>query len=80
MSTPIYLLVLGKGFTEAWYQLSKAEQDDLWARWRKLSNAQAPTGRSSAIRGGPMNRYSTGACSNIPILMHIDQRLPNWRN
>ena len=32
MSTPIYLLVLGKGYTEAWYQLSKEEQDDLWRR------------------------------------------------
>jgi hypothetical protein len=32
MSTPVFLLVLGKGFTEAWYQLSKQEQDDLWAR------------------------------------------------
>jgi hypothetical protein len=32
MSTPIYLLVLGRGFTEAWYQLSKDEQDDLWAK------------------------------------------------
>ncbi len=29
MSTPIYLLVLGKGYTEAWYQLSKVEQDRL---------------------------------------------------
>jgi hypothetical protein len=32
MSTPIYLLVLGKGVTEAWYQLSKEEQDALWAK------------------------------------------------
>jgi len=32
MSTPIFLLVLGEGFTEAWYQLSKQEQDDLWAQ------------------------------------------------
>jgi hypothetical protein len=32
VSTPVFLLVLGKGFTEAWYQLSKQEQDDLWAR------------------------------------------------
>jgi hypothetical protein len=27
-----FLLVLGEGFTEAWYQLSKQEQDDLWAQ------------------------------------------------
>ncbi len=32
MAKPIYLLVLGKGVTEAWYQLSKAEQDSLWAK------------------------------------------------
>ncbi len=27
MSKPVYLLVLGKGYTEAWYQLSKEERD-----------------------------------------------------
>src|SRR3954453_20347133 len=32
MATPIYLLVLGKGYTQAWYQLSKEEQDELWAK------------------------------------------------
>ena len=32
MSKPIYLLVVGKGYTEAWYQLSKAEQDSLWSK------------------------------------------------
>jgi len=32
MSTPVYNLVLGKGFTEAWYQLSKEQQDELWAK------------------------------------------------
>jgi hypothetical protein len=36
MSTPIYLLVLGKGFTEAWYNLSKAEQDKLWAKAEEI--------------------------------------------
>jgi hypothetical protein len=30
MSKPVYLLVIGKGFTEAYYQLSKEEQDKLW--------------------------------------------------
>jgi hypothetical protein len=29
MSKPVYLLVMGKGHTEAWYQLSKEEQDNL---------------------------------------------------
>ena len=32
MATPVFLLVMGHGFTEAWYQLSKQEQEDLWAR------------------------------------------------
>ena len=29
MSQSIYLLVIGKGFTEAWHQLSEAEQNSL---------------------------------------------------
>ena len=32
MAKPIYLLVLGKGRTEAWYQLSKEEQASLWSK------------------------------------------------
>ena len=32
MSKPVYLLVIGKGHTEAWYQLSKGQQDDLWSK------------------------------------------------
>lgn len=36
MSKPIFLLVLGNGFTEAWHQLSKAEQDDLWAQVQEI--------------------------------------------
>ena len=32
MASPVYLLVLGKGYTEAWYHLSKEEQDELWAK------------------------------------------------
>ncbi|NCF68120.1 MAG: hypothetical protein GWP61_19310 [Chloroflexi bacterium] len=32
MSEPVYLLVLGKGWTEAWYQLSKEEQESLWSK------------------------------------------------
>jgi hypothetical protein len=38
MSEPIYLLVLGKGFTEAWYRLSKQEQDELWAKVEEIDN------------------------------------------
>lgn len=36
MSTPVYLLVLAKGFTEAWHQLSKEEQDALWAKLEEV--------------------------------------------
>jgi hypothetical protein len=32
MSKTVYMLVLGKGHTEAWYHLSKQEQDSLWAQ------------------------------------------------
>jgi hypothetical protein len=32
MSTPVFQLVLGEGPTEAWYQRSKQEQDDLVER------------------------------------------------
>jgi hypothetical protein len=32
MSKPVYLLVLGQGYTEAWHQLSKNEQDNLWSK------------------------------------------------
>ena len=32
MSKPVYQLVLGRGFTEAWYQLSEAEQKELWSK------------------------------------------------
>ena len=38
MATPVYLLVLGKGYTEAWYQLSKAEQASLWAKVEEIDN------------------------------------------
>ena len=38
MSTPVYLLVLAKGYTEAWYQLSKAERDSLWAKVEEIDN------------------------------------------
>ena len=32
MSKPVYNLVLATGRREAWYRLSKDEQDDLWAK------------------------------------------------
>ena len=45
MSTPVYLLVLAKGFTEAWYQLSKAEQDHLWAKVQEVDSRVGATYR-----------------------------------
>jgi hypothetical protein len=36
MSKPIYLLVIGKGWTEAWYQLSKEEQNSLWSKTQEV--------------------------------------------
>jgi hypothetical protein len=36
MSKPVYLLVLAQGFTEAWYQLSKEEQDKLWSQVQEV--------------------------------------------
>jgi hypothetical protein len=38
MSKPIYLLVLGKGFTEAWHHLSKEEQENLWSKVVEIDN------------------------------------------
>jgi hypothetical protein len=38
MATPVYLLVLAKNYTEAWYQLSKAERDSLWAKVVEIDN------------------------------------------
>jgi hypothetical protein len=32
MSKPVYLLVMGQGNTEAWYQLPKEEQNNLWSK------------------------------------------------
>jgi hypothetical protein len=43
MSTPVYLLVLAKGYTEAWYQLSKEEQDALWAKVEEVDKRAGAT-------------------------------------
>ena len=32
MSESVYLLVLGQGYTEAWHQMSKEEQGELWSK------------------------------------------------
>jgi hypothetical protein len=36
MSQPVYLLVMGKGLTEAWHQLSKEQQDNLWSKVKEV--------------------------------------------
>ena len=56
MSTPVYLLVFGKGYTEAWYRLSKAEQDSLWA---KVQEVDTRVGAKWQIAP---NRTSGGEC------------------
>lgn len=43
MSKPVYLLVLAKGYTEAWYQLSKEEQDALWAKVQEVDGRAGAT-------------------------------------
>ncbi len=43
VSKPIYLLVLAKGYTEAWYQLSKEEQDELWRKARAIDDQAGAT-------------------------------------
>ena len=46
MSKPVYLLVIGKGWTEAWYQLSKEEQD---AQWSKVLEVEKRAGSKWVI-------------------------------
>jgi hypothetical protein len=45
MPKSIYLLVLGKGYTEAWYQLTKEEQDSLWAKVQDIDARAGATWR-----------------------------------
>jgi hypothetical protein len=47
MSTPVFLLVLGNGPTEAWYQLSEQEQADLWARVQEVDRRAGAVWRIS---------------------------------
>jgi hypothetical protein len=39
MSKPVYLLFYVKGYTEAWYQLSKEEQEKLWSKAEEIGNS-----------------------------------------
>ena len=43
VSKPIYLLVLAKSYTEAWYQLSKEEQDELWRKAKAIDDEAGAT-------------------------------------
>jgi hypothetical protein len=36
MSKPIYLLVIGKGWTEAWHQLPSEEKDSSWSKVKEV--------------------------------------------
>jgi len=36
MANPVYLLVLSIGPTEAYHQLSKEEQTNLWSKWEEI--------------------------------------------
>ncbi len=39
MSKPVYLLFQVHGFTEAWYRLSKEEQDKLWSKSEEIGKS-----------------------------------------
>ena len=43
MPQPIYLLILAKSYTEAWYNLSKQEQDDLWTKAKAIDDEAGAT-------------------------------------
>ena len=40
MANPIYLLALVIGPTEAYHQLSKEEQNNLWSKWEDIEEAR----------------------------------------
>lgn len=44
MSKPVYMLVVGKDHTEAWYQLSKEEQDNLWSKVEEVDKRAGAKG------------------------------------
>jgi hypothetical protein len=37
MSQPVYKVFIVQGFTEAWYQLSKDEQDTIWSKMEEIA-------------------------------------------
>jgi hypothetical protein len=67
MSESIYLLVLSQGSTEAWYQLSKAEQTDLWS---KAMEAEKRAGARLVV--GCNSRWADEAVSEWVVLEYPD--------
>ncbi len=54
MSKPVYLLFQVHGFTEAWYQLSKEEQNNLWSKSEEIDKSIGAKRSSRAILVGQM--------------------------
>ena len=63
MSKPVYVLVIGEGWTEAWYQLSKEEQDNLWS---KVNEANERAG--ATLIAGCNARWANESVSGFFIL------------
>ena len=80
MSQPVYLLVIGKGWTEAWYQLSEEEKDNLWSKVSTLTNGLVESSLSGAILVGRTKKSSIGLSWNIPIWMPIKRKSKNLKN
>ena len=74
MATPVYLLVLAKGYTEAWYQLSKEERDSLWAMVVEIDKRAGLSITSPAIHVGPTRRLCCGGWVNIQAWRPINRR------
>ena len=67
MSEPIYLLAIGKGYTEAWYRLSKEEQDNLWS---KVEEVDERAGAKWLI--GCYSRWSDEEISSWGVIEYPD--------
>jgi hypothetical protein len=67
VSKPVYLLVLGQGNTEAWYQLAKEEQDNLWS---KAMQAEKHAGAKLVIACNA--RWADEALSEWVVLEYPD--------
>ena len=80
MSKPIYILVVAKGYTEAWYQLSKEEQDDLWSKVQEVDRRAGAKWLIGCDRAGRMKMSLLGQFSNIPTWKHISRRSKDLKN